>query len=649
MSAVPNKSFGSSPASRTLRAGARVGRYELDRLLGRGRMGEVYLATDPLIGRQIALKILVRAGESESANSERVRGRFLNEARSAGGLRHPGIVAIYDVVEPEDGEVALALEYVPGPTLRNRLADPEPIPMPFVADVITQLSAALDYAHRQGVVHRDIKPANIILALNGTMKITDFGIASLSGEELPEDLREMGTPNYLAPERFMGRKVDHLTDVYALGVTLYELVTRDVPYRADSMGGLAQKVFRGEYTDPSVHRPDLTPSLRRILVRGLEKRPEARFQSAGEMAQAFASALDSEAPTGTTLGTATPPASNDGTAVDGGRKETPPSLLVSPLARDSAEQTARAEAKPRSDRVRRLAAAATALAIVGGVLLWRPARETVGGWLGLGEETVGADEATPDAQALLEESRRLLAAGDLEGAAALLVNAQELSPEAREIAKLREQVESQHADLRAAELRRRVEEMFKSARASFTSGNYAEADTHLVRLLRLDADYQPALVLAQRVADARRAEQARLQQLEAQTRAAAEAEEAARRAELAAEQQAEVLPPPPGTLRVEFVSERPEGVLTVALAERELLRRPFRFERRAKWLRKRKPVGSFEQDHEVDSGTLELRVGLNLPDRGDQFISLQGGLAAQTVRTLHVQVDRQGTLTASFY
>ncbi len=273
----------------------RIGRFELLEEIGQGSMGIVYLARDPMIGRWVAVKKLTGI-KGKLLEPDVVRRLLINEARSVGALEHPGIVTVFDVVEDEDGKVeALAMEYVAGKSLRDRLNEPDPLSLNYVNEVISSVAEVLDHAHDNGCIHRDVKPANVLLAHDGTIKVADFGIAALRGEDLASELRNLGTPNYLAPERVMGQPGDQHTDIYSLGVILYELLTRHLPFEASSIAELVQKIVQEAPTPPERYVPGLMTGLRDILDRALAKEPGERYSRAGDLARDLREIVEAQA------------------------------------------------------------------------------------------------------------------------------------------------------------------------------------------------------------------------------------------------------------------------------------------------------------------------------------------------------------------
>jgi serine/threonine protein kinase len=269
-----------------------LGRYEIREELGKGAMGIVYLARDPLIGRLVALKTFRLGFSVGDRDIEQFRARFIREAQSAGILSHPGIVTVHDVVErSEEGLAFIAMEYVRGTNLKLLLQGDVPLDLAFVSDVISQIAAALDYAHAHGVIHRDVKPANVILTGDGKVKLTDFGIARLDSSNLTQEGQMLGTPNYMAPEQVMGKEVDHRADLFSLGVVLYEMLTGHKPFAGENLTQVSHRIVYEPFTPPEKFVRDLPPALRSVLVKALEKSPDERYSTASEMARDLASAV----------------------------------------------------------------------------------------------------------------------------------------------------------------------------------------------------------------------------------------------------------------------------------------------------------------------------------------------------------------------
>src|SRR5512142_2721008 len=264
----------------------RIGRYEIVRELGRGAMGVVYDAVEPNIGRPVAIKTIQLGGKAQ--DRDRLRERLFREARSAGILSHPGIVTIYDV--EHQGDLAyIAMEYVDGPTLDHVLSEEPPIAPAKLFTVLAQTAVALDYAHQKGIVHRDIKPANIMIAADGTSKITDFGIAKVTAsDQLTMTGAIVGTPHYMSPEQVQGHAVDGRSDQFSLAVIAYEILTGEKPFTGEHLTTVVYKIVAEEAAAAHRVNPTLTPAIEAVLRQGLAKKPEQRYPTC----QAFVEALE---------------------------------------------------------------------------------------------------------------------------------------------------------------------------------------------------------------------------------------------------------------------------------------------------------------------------------------------------------------------
>ena len=267
-----------------------IGRYQIVGELGRGAMGVVFRALDPSIGREVAIKI-IRLGEVTNADQRaKQRERLFREARSAGILSHPGIVTIYDMAE--QGDMAyIAMEFVAGSTLEQILSSKEPLEPARLFGILRQTAAALDYAHRKGIVHRDIKPANIIVNEAGVAKIADFGIAKIStAEQLTQAGLIVGTPNYMAPEQVQGKPVDGFADQYSLAVMAYEMLTGDKPFVAEHLTTLIYQIVCEAPPPAQRLNPSLGPKVEVVLQKGLSKQPGARYPDCTALVDALEAA-----------------------------------------------------------------------------------------------------------------------------------------------------------------------------------------------------------------------------------------------------------------------------------------------------------------------------------------------------------------------
>jgi eukaryotic-like serine/threonine-protein kinase len=327
------------------------GRYRVLARLGSGGMADVYLAHDTLLGRQVALKLL----HHRFAEDQEFVERFRREASSAAGLSHPNVVAVFDRGE-WDGTYYIAMEYLPGRSLKAVVREHGPLSPSDATDIVVQILLAVRFAHRRGIIHRDIKPHNVILDEEGRAKVTDFGIARAGASDMTLTGSIMGTAQYLSPEQAQGHAVSETSDLYAVGVVLYELLTGSVPFEGESAVTIALKQVSAEPTPPSQRNPEVTPALDAVVMRSLAKDPLARFASADEFIAALQQAREGISPAPAPVFNGAPPTQTAAAA-----------LLVPPLPPEGAPS-------PEDDARKRkrawwIAAGIAALAITAAVLL----------------------------------------------------------------------------------------------------------------------------------------------------------------------------------------------------------------------------------------------------------------------------------------
>lgn len=296
---------------------ARLGHYEIVSELGRGGMGVVYRGFDTMIRRDVALKTIRLFDVTDAQERQHLQDRLEREAQSAGRLSHPNIVTIYQIGydTPPGGQMVafIAMEFVAGPTLQDRVSQNPPLDRRSMVNILMQTAEALDYAHSQGVVHRDVKPANLLLSLDGRVKVTDFGIAKISAKTLTQSGTMMGSPYYMAPEQVRAEGVDGRADQYSLAVVAYELLSGRRPFNADSFTALVYQIAHEETPMQALEQAGLPMNVSHVMRRAMSKQAASRYDSCRAMVGALAMALE----TGTPIPAAKPLTSGLAQAVGG--------------------------------------------------------------------------------------------------------------------------------------------------------------------------------------------------------------------------------------------------------------------------------------------------------------------------------------------
>ncbi len=591
-----------------------VGRYRILRELGRGAMGTVYLAEDPVIGRRVALKVLRLDLPGADESSERIRAQFQAEVQSAGILSHPNIVTVYDAIEEtDDGALCIAMEYVEGTTLAEILKRPEPIAVDTALEIGAQVADALDYAHGKGVIHRDIKPANVIVTADGQAKITDFGIAHLIDAALSDDLRFLGTPSYMAPERIEGEEIDHRADLFSLGIILYQLLTRHMPFQGSSVADLTRSIARDEPAPPERFAPELREDLRSVLNKSLEKKPSKRYQDAAALANDLRGVLATFAAQHSTQ----------------------------PLTPSSAV----ALAGERSERpwLRWFATAAVVTALAAAGTIWLAGRSQPAA-----TAAAAASEASAPAHvATMSEGIDRLRNGDFAAAADLLRSAELLEPRSERASLWRSLAEERLARDQAALAELDLLALIEEGREALASGRWARARERLDQASDLDPDHLLVADLRSRIY---LAQQQRRERQEAAVAAAAVVERPPPPVEV--EPQVVEVPPAPvartGTVELDFFSRAPRGVLTIYDGDEQIYRQPFRFVERRRFLPPKPATGSLSSTWEMPTGPVELRLYLALPNRATQVLPVRGRVEGGARSILRLRVDTDGRFTAEW-
>lgn len=310
---------------------AKVGKYEVERILGRGAMGVVYLARDPMIGRQVAVKTIHLPAGLESEKVHEFRTRFLREAQAAGRLNHPNLVTIYEADDGSSGGPPfIAMEYIQGATWSARVKRGEKAHADQLLPQVMEIAEALAYAHKQDVVHRDIKPANIITTPDGRAKLMDFGIARVPTSELTQEGQFLGTPAYMSPEQILGKPVDGRSDLFSLGTVVFEMLTGLKPFPGEEVHAVTHKILQSPPEPLPEKTPEIPAQVAWILNCLLAKKPEDRYTHAGELAEDIRAYLHG----------ADPPHAGQGAAAESTQVGAPSGVAFAPAAQ--------AEPKPAS-------------------------------------------------------------------------------------------------------------------------------------------------------------------------------------------------------------------------------------------------------------------------------------------------------------
>jgi len=261
----------------------KIGKYEIQSILGKGAMGIVYKALDPDIDRQVAIKTIRFDLASEETDNEEIMQRFIREAQAAGKLTHPNIITIFDVGREED-LTYIVMQYIEGPSLQRLIAQGEKFTVPEVTKLMEQVCSGLDFAHQHGIVHRDIKPGNILLDKNRRPYICDFGVARVDTSTLTQSGTAVGTPSYMSPEQVMGKKVDKRSDIFSVGCILYEFLTGRRPFEAESITTVIYKIINEQPPSLSEVKKGLPAGFEKVICKALAKDPNDRYQNCNQLA-----------------------------------------------------------------------------------------------------------------------------------------------------------------------------------------------------------------------------------------------------------------------------------------------------------------------------------------------------------------------------
>ena len=325
-----------------------LGRYEIVGELGQGAMGVVYKATDPLIDRIVAIKTITLSLAQEERDE--YEARFYQEAKAAGRLSHPNIVTIYDV--GRSGDIAyIAMEFLQGRELRDILNDDKILPVDQIMDIVAQVASGLAYAHEHGIVHRDVKPSNIMVGRDGHVKITDFGIARMASAAVRTQTgMVLGSPKYMSPEQVMGKLTDQRSDIFSLGVMLYEMLTGQPPFMGENVNAIMYQTLNAIPQPPSALNASVPDMLNFIVAKALAKDLDARYQNAKDFANDLRACRDTVPRSASVSVEAKPAVSLDSTpvAMDGDDESKPVVTMGLSSSFDSAGATMRLAAMTAS-------------------------------------------------------------------------------------------------------------------------------------------------------------------------------------------------------------------------------------------------------------------------------------------------------------
>jgi serine/threonine protein kinase len=637
----------------------KLGRYEIVDEIGKGAMGVVYLARDPLIGRLVALKTFRIGYSVRDQELEQFRIRFMREAQSAGILSHPNIVTIHDVVEQtEEGLAFIAMEYVRGTTLKALLQSDQPMSLQFIVDLVTQIAEALDYAHAHRVIHRDVKPANILITSDNKVKITDFGIARLDTSNLTQEGQLLGTPNYMAPEQIQGKEIDHRADLFALGVVLYEMLTRHKPFQGENLTVVSHRIVYDHFTPPKEYAKDLPPGVEQVLDRALDKDPNRRYQRAKDMADDLRRMLTAarddlnETLSIASWAPGTGPASHP----------TPPggTTMVSSASPAAVPPAAARPAPPKKPRqpisARRLVlsagvAAVLAILAAAAILLgisWSGKKEAV--------VDVAAETTTNRYLNLLRQGQMYRNAKDYPMALRSFNEAAQLASTPEEKGQIQDLVQRTEDELAeyflSSSRAEKIATHLASAQIAMEDGRYSDALAAAGEVLAIDPAHAEAMQIrtaAQKEAEnvARKQRQARTapgqQPTPGQQIATATPQPAApsgipqEPAEAAAQ---------PARLRVSLHSEMGEPTIRIDVASKTIFNETFRG-KRTRFLRKPEPF-SEERTIELNAGLYDLQV-IVAPGGGakGRTVRRSGNFPGGETRTLDILVSRDGQVSVN--
>ncbi len=653
-----------------------IGRYEVIEVLGRGAMGVVYLARDPIIDRELAVKTLRVDLDMEFADE--FRERFMREARAAGRLNHNGIVTIHDVGEDQKaGTVFIAMEYIEGQDLKDLMASDQLFRPSETARIVASIAEALDYAHSMGVVHRDIKPANIILTKDGTPKIMDFGVARLESSNLTVEGQFIGTPNFMSPEQITGKPVDGRSDIFSLGVLLFNMLTGERPFAGSNIHEVTLKIVQEKCAIPSTIRAGLPPAFNPIILKCLEKEPDKRFQSAAQIAQVLAALARSlinreSGDTGSTH--VFTPGLQTQISHPEAKVGTDPQLTLSRVGEDTHPTAETRTFSPNTAAIRRpvVKRPAFSLALA---LRKLPLPEaaffevnpkwvvtSIGSWSGFWllifvilllqidrglfvAPSDGRIRSIHEAAQLLRSARQLLERNDLELAEVACRRGLDQAPTSqvgrKMLAEVRRRINSEVSD---EATQTRIDDLILQGRGLYREGRYSAAADRFEEVLKFEADNDVASSF--------------LELIEERTRPSSQASASRQTAARAPKrtltpkrsQRTTAARPTPGQARITLFFNSPisEGTISVSCDGEILTETPFNFTKKTFGI-KRKGSGQVKKILLVPSGRHTITVELRAPEIGSMGTqSFTEALRSNSDWTLRLDLAKNSN-KANFY
>jgi serine/threonine-protein kinase len=631
----------------------KLGRYEIVDEIGKGAMGVVYLARDPLIGRLVALKTFRIGYSVKDQEMEQFRIRFMREAQSAGILSHPNIVTIHDVVEQTgEGMAFIAMEYVRGTTLKAMLQSDQAMSLSYVVDIVSQVAEALDYAHVHRVIHRDVKPANILITAENRVKITDFGIARLDTSNLTQEGQLLGTPNYMAPEQIQGKEVDHRADLFALGVVLYEMLTRHKPFQGENLTVVSHRIVYDQFTPPREYARELPPGLERILDRALEKDPARRYQHARDMVDDLRRILaeSSRDDLNETLsiaswapGTQPPPPSPPGGGAT--TAASPAGAAAAKLAKPAKPPRART---PLS--VKRLAVIFGAAAVV--LVLGLAALKLGVAWSGKpAPGNAAAEDQRVRYVGLIKQGRVRMEANDFPTALQAFSEAARIAPgekEKQEVQLLIQTTEDRAAEyIQTLSRSEQIAAYLLEAGTALDNRRWAEAQTAADKVLEID----PANADATRIKGEAQVALVRLREQRPRTTPGAQPTPSSQAATATPQPEAGPSPEPTAAanekarLRISLQSEMAEPTVIVRIEGKEIFRETFH--RGSRFLRRETNTISESRSVEVPAGINDLQVQVSAKNKAADVSKRSGNFPVGASRTLNIQISASGAVSVN--